>query len=125
LSNDRIWTGLHSRLDSDGFSVSEGKITKKSITPMRSFVTAPMRHGRLLLVGNAAHIVPAPGAEGLKVAVADATVVAEAISAHYDLGDDSQLAIHSERPRSCLVSPTLLAVDDHDAPRRPLSRRRR
>ena len=38
---------------------------------MRSFVSAPMRHGRLFLAGDAAHIVPPTGAKGLNLAVAD------------------------------------------------------
>ena len=44
---------------------------EKSITPMRSFVAAPMRHGRLFLAGDAAHIVPPTGAKGLNLAIAD------------------------------------------------------
>ena len=46
---------------------------------MRSFVSAPMRHGRLFLAGDAAHIVPPTGAKGLNLAVADVTLLASAL----------------------------------------------
>ena len=48
---------------------------------MRSFVSAPMRHGRLFLAGDAAHIVPPTGAKGLNLAVADVAVLCEALTA--------------------------------------------
>ena len=54
-------------------------MTEKSILPMRSFVSAPMRRGRLFLAGDAAHIVPPTGAKGLNLAVADVTLLAQAL----------------------------------------------
>ena len=78
---DRIWAELQKRFALPGWSVSEGRITDKSITPMRSFVAGPMRHGRLFLAGDAAHIVPPCGAKGLNLAVGDAIVMASALSA--------------------------------------------
>jgi p-hydroxybenzoate 3-monooxygenase len=80
-SDDRIWAELQKRFGLPGWSVSEGRITDKSITPMRSFVAGPMRHGRLFLAGDAAHIVPPCGAKGLNLAVGDAIVLASALSA--------------------------------------------
>ena len=80
-SDDRIWAELQKRFALPGWSVSEGRITDKSITPMRSFVAGPMRHGRLFLAGDAAHIVPPCGAKGLNLAVGDAIVLASALSA--------------------------------------------
>jgi p-hydroxybenzoate 3-monooxygenase len=77
----RIWAELQKRFALPGWSVSEGRITDKSITPMRSFVAGPMRHGRLFLAGDAAHIVPPCGAKGLNLAVGDAIVMASALSA--------------------------------------------
>ena len=53
----------------------------KAITPMRSFVSTPMRHGRLFLAGDAAHIVPPTGAKGLNLAVADVALLADALTA--------------------------------------------
>src|SRR5262249_4091668 len=63
--------------------LAEGKVTQKAITPMRSFVAAPMRHGRLFLAGDAAHIVPPTGAKGLNLAAADVRVLAGALVEYY------------------------------------------
>jgi p-hydroxybenzoate 3-monooxygenase len=52
---------------------------EKGITPMRSFVAAPMRYRRLFLAGDAAHIVPPTGAKGLNLAVADVAALATAL----------------------------------------------
>ena len=75
----RVWEELHARLASDGFALAEGPVLEKSITPMRSFVAAPMRHGALFLAGDAAHIVPPTGAKGLNLAIADVLALAEAL----------------------------------------------
>jgi p-hydroxybenzoate 3-monooxygenase len=96
-SDDRIWSELHARLASDDFALTEGPVSEKSITPMRSFVAAPMRHGALLLAGDAAHIVPPTGAKGLNLAVADVTVLAEAIADHVHAGRDTGLEEYSDR----------------------------
>jgi p-hydroxybenzoate 3-monooxygenase len=80
-SDDRIWSELQHRLAFENWQLETGPITDKSITPMRSFVSAPMRHGRLFLAGDAAHIVPPTGAKGLNLAVADVTVLCEALTA--------------------------------------------
>ena len=96
-SDDRIWSELHQRLATEGWELTEGPVTEKSITPMRSFVAAPMRHGRLLLAGDAAHIVPPTGAKGLNLAVADVTVLAEALAEHFRHASDTGLDEYSER----------------------------
>jgi len=75
----RIWEELQLRLARDGWTLHEGPITEKGITPMRSFVAAPMAHGRLALAGDAAHIVPPTGAKGLNLAAADVRVLADAL----------------------------------------------
>lgn len=82
-SDDRIWEQLHLRLASEGWSLTEGDILQKAITPMRSFVAEPMQFGRFFLAGDACHIVPPTGAKGLNLAVADVCVLARAISAYY------------------------------------------
>ncbi|HSZ40980.1 MAG TPA: 4-hydroxybenzoate 3-monooxygenase [Trebonia sp.] len=79
--DDRIWSELQRRFAVDGWSVAEGTVTDKSITPMRSFVAGPMRHGRLFLAGDAAHIVPPTGAKGLNLALSDVIVLANALRA--------------------------------------------
>jgi p-hydroxybenzoate 3-monooxygenase len=68
-SDERVWEELHLRLSADGWTLDEGPVLEKSITPMRSFVAAPMRYRSLFLAGDAAHIVPPTGAKGLNLAV--------------------------------------------------------
>ena len=75
----RIWDELHARLAADGWTLHEGPIIEKGITSMRSFVAEPMRYGRLLLAGDAAHIVPPTGAKGLNLAIADVALLAPAL----------------------------------------------
>jgi len=80
-SDDRIWESLATRLGhgQDGWELTSGQITDRSVLPMRSFVQTPMRHGRLFLAGDAAHIVPPTGAKGLNLAVADVALLAPAL----------------------------------------------
>ncbi|HEX7353926.1 MAG TPA: 4-hydroxybenzoate 3-monooxygenase [Mycobacteriales bacterium] len=83
-SDERIWAGLHTRFTTtDGFVLTEGRIFDKGITPMRSFVATPMQHGRLLLAGDAAHIVPPTGAKGMNLAMSDVRVLARALGGFY------------------------------------------
>ncbi|MGB6051778.1 MAG: 4-hydroxybenzoate 3-monooxygenase [Rhodococcus sp. (in: high G+C Gram-positive bacteria)] len=92
-SDDRIWDALAERLGhgQDGWSLERGPITDKSVLPMRSYVQTPMRHGRLFLAGDAAHIVPPTGAKGLNLAVADVALLAPALTALLR-NNDEQLA---------------------------------
>jgi p-hydroxybenzoate 3-monooxygenase len=62
---------------------------------MRSFVAEPMRHGRMFLAGDAAHIVPPTGAKGLNLAVADVKVLADAFEDWYARGDGARLDTYS------------------------------
>ena len=79
-SDDRIWAELQARVAGpDGFALMQGTITDKAILRFRSFVAEPMRHGRLLLAGDAAHTVPPTGAKGLNLALADVRVLAEVL----------------------------------------------
>ncbi|HEX3958458.1 MAG TPA: 4-hydroxybenzoate 3-monooxygenase [Trebonia sp.] len=94
--DDRIWSELQKRFALPGWSVSEGRITDKSITPMRSFVAGPMRHGRLFLAGDAAHIVPPCGAKGLNLAAGDAIVLASALSALLTEGSSALADAYSD-----------------------------
>jgi p-hydroxybenzoate 3-monooxygenase len=95
--DERIWTELHDRLATDdGFALTEGAVLDKSITPMRSFVAAPMQHGRLFLAGDAAHIVPPTGAKGMNLAVADVRLLAHALGGFYADGRDDLLAAYTE-----------------------------
>jgi p-hydroxybenzoate 3-monooxygenase len=82
-SDQRIWDALAARLGDgqDGWALHPGPIIDKSVLPMHSFVMAPMRHKRLFLAGDAAHIVPPTGAKGLNLAVADVALLAPALTA--------------------------------------------
>ncbi len=92
----RIWEELHTRFECEGWSLKEGPIVEKGVTPMRSFVAEPMQHGRLFLAGDAVHIVPATGAKGLNLAVADVRVLADGLARWFSDGDDALLERYSE-----------------------------
>lgn len=79
-SDERIWSEMRRRVNGNGFTLEEGPISAKMVLPFRSFVTAPMRYGRLLLAGDAAHTVPPTGAKGLNLALADVRVLHEAVT---------------------------------------------
>jgi p-hydroxybenzoate 3-monooxygenase len=95
-SDDRIWAELHHRLGDREGRLVEGKVLQKGITPMRSFVAEPMRHGRLFLAGDASHIVPPTGAKGLNLAAADVRVLARALTDFYKSGATDLLDRYSE-----------------------------
>jgi p-hydroxybenzoate 3-monooxygenase len=94
--DERIWEELHKRLAADGWKLTEGPISQKGVTGMRSFVTEPMQFGRLFLAGDAAHIVPPTGAKGLNLAVADVRILARALAEYYASGKTDLLARYSE-----------------------------
>jgi p-hydroxybenzoate 3-monooxygenase len=81
-SDDRIWDELTTRLNGVR-PLQQGKILQKGVTPMRSFVTEPMRHGRLFLAGDSAHIVPPTGAKGMNLAMADVVYLSRALDRFY------------------------------------------
>jgi p-hydroxybenzoate 3-monooxygenase len=94
--DERIWDELHRRLArDDGWTLREGPVLEKGIAALRSFVVEPMRYGRLFLAGDAAHIVPATGAKGLNLAVADVRVLAEALTDWYRTGGTELLDAYS------------------------------
>jgi p-hydroxybenzoate 3-monooxygenase len=97
--DERIWEELQTRMAlADGsFALDEGEIFEKGVAPMRSFVAEPMRFGRLFLAGDAAHIVPATGAKGLNLAVADVRVLARGLRAYFEHGDETGLDSYTER----------------------------
>jgi p-hydroxybenzoate 3-monooxygenase len=96
--DERVWEELQRRFavhDGD-WTLHEGPIVDKGVTPMRSFVVEPLRHGRLFLAGDAAHIVPPTGAKGLNLAVSDVKVLAEALTGALQRGDESGLDAYSD-----------------------------
>ncbi len=91
-SDDRIWSELQARVaGEDGFVLQEGPIIERSVLPFRSFVQTPLRHGRLMLAGDAGHTVPPTGAKGLNLALADVRVLAEVLERALLKGDDDAL----------------------------------
>jgi p-hydroxybenzoate 3-monooxygenase len=71
-------------------------VLEKGVTGMRSYVCEPLRHGRLFLAGDAAHIVPPTGAKGLNLAIHDVRVLAEALVQFYARGDETLLDAYSD-----------------------------
>ncbi|GAA1001840.1 4-hydroxybenzoate 3-monooxygenase [Acrocarpospora macrocephala] len=95
--DDRIWDELDARFAVDAdWKLMRGPITQKAVTPMRSFVTEPMRHGRLFLAGDAAHIVPPTGAKGLNLAIADVVTLAKALQHWFTTGSPDLLNTYSD-----------------------------
>ena len=95
--DDRVWDELAARfaIDAD-WTLNRGPITAKSVTTMRAYVHEPMRHGRLLLAGDAAHIVPPTGAKGLNLAVSDVRVLARGLVELHRTGSTQLLDRYSE-----------------------------
>ena len=92
----RIWDELHTRLYDRGGELREGRIFQKGVTPVRAYVAAPMRHGRLFLAGDAVHIVPPTGAKGLNLAAADVRVLARALVEFFRAGSTARLDRYSD-----------------------------
>ncbi|MGW1356891.1 4-hydroxybenzoate 3-monooxygenase [Streptomyces chartreusis] len=96
-SDDEIWAELERRFETaDDWRLERGPITQKSVTPMRSYVHEPMRHGRLFLAGDAAHIVPPTGAKGLNLAIGDVVTFARALTHERRTGSPELLDAYSE-----------------------------
>lgn len=97
-SDDRFWDELKARLPEDAAARLEtGPSIEKSIAPLRSFVAEPMRHGRMFLAGDAAHIVPPTGAKGLNLAASDVYYLSRALMAQYADADENGLLGYSKK----------------------------
>jgi p-hydroxybenzoate 3-monooxygenase len=96
--DERFWDELKLRLDDEARErIVTGPSIEKSIAPLRSFVAEPMRFGRLLLAGDASHIVPPTGAKGLNLAASDVLYLSQALAEHYREKSDAGLDHYSER----------------------------
>jgi p-hydroxybenzoate 3-monooxygenase len=94
--DDRIWEELQRRFTTlDGWRLHDGPVLEKGIAALRSFVVEPMQYGRLYLAGDAAHIVPATGAKGLNLAIADVRLLAIALAEWYRTGATERLERYS------------------------------
>ena len=100
-SDDRLWDELAVRLGPEAAAnMTRGAAIEKSIAPLRSYVFEPMRHGNLLLCGDAAHIVPPTGAKGLNLAASDVHYAAAALCGYFQRGDNDGVAGYSARALS-------------------------
>jgi p-hydroxybenzoate 3-monooxygenase len=96
--DEKFWDELRRRLPADvAAAMITGPSIEKSIAPLRSFVAEPMRHGRLFLAGDAAHIVPPTGARGLNSAASDVHYLYHALVDHYEKSDDRGLEDYSRK----------------------------
>ncbi len=97
-SDDDFWDELRRRLPPE---TAEGLITgpslEKSIAPLRSFVAEPIQFGRLLLAGDAAHVVPPTGAKGLNLAFSDIHYLHQAIERFFADDDKDALPLYSKK----------------------------
>ena len=97
-SDERVWDELAIRLGPEAAAnITRGPSIEKSIAPLRSYVFEPMRHGSLLLCGDAAHIVPPTGAKGLNLAASDVHYAAQALTAYFARGDGDAIAGYSAK----------------------------
>lgn len=99
--DERFWDELCLRLGpTAGANVTRGPSFEKSIAPLRSFVSEPMRWGRLFLAGDAAHIVPPTGAKGMNLAVSDVAFLSDSLLEFYKEGSTAGIDSYSERALS-------------------------
>jgi p-hydroxybenzoate 3-monooxygenase len=97
-TDDQFWDELKRRIPSDQAErLVTGPSIETSIAPLRSFVTEPMRWGRLFLCGDAAHIVPPTGAKGLNLAASDVHYLFEGLREFYATGSTRGIDAYSER----------------------------
>ena len=97
-SEDRLWDELAERFDPlSDYKVTRGPALEMSIAPLRSYVFETMRHGRLFLAGDSAHIVPPTGAKGLNLAASDVAYLARGLIAFFGSGDESGLTGYQAR----------------------------
>jgi p-hydroxybenzoate 3-monooxygenase len=96
--DERIWEELRTRTATanGAFTLNEGPVVERLVAPLRSWIVEPMQHGRLFLAGDAAHIVPATGAKGLNLAVADVVALSRGLVRFFGSGDESLLEAYSE-----------------------------
>jgi p-hydroxybenzoate 3-monooxygenase len=96
--DDRLWEELAVRLGPEAAArMTTGPALEKSIAPLRSYVFEPMRHGRLMLAGDSAHIVPPTGAKGLNLAASDVIYLSRSLIAYFKHHDSDAIAGYSDQ----------------------------
>ncbi|MFU8927955.1 4-hydroxybenzoate 3-monooxygenase [Acinetobacter puyangensis] len=97
-SDEAFWAELKNRLDEDSRNkLVTGASIEKSIAPLRSFITEPMRFGKLFLAGDAAHIVPPTGAKGLNLDASDIGFLAEAFIEYFNRHSEHGIDNYSQK----------------------------
>ncbi|MGH1579110.1 4-hydroxybenzoate 3-monooxygenase [Planktotalea sp.] len=97
-SDDAFWDELKRRIPKEAADkLVTGPSIEKSIAPLRSFVTEPMRWGNLFLCGDAAHIVPPTGAKGLNTAASDIHYLYNGLREFYESGSREGINAYSEK----------------------------
>jgi p-hydroxybenzoate 3-monooxygenase len=100
-SDQAFWDELKRRIPEEAADrLVTGPSIEKSIAPLRSFVTEPMRYGALFLCGDAAHIVPPTGAKGLNTAASDIHYLYNGLKQHYLDKDSNGLDTYSQKALS-------------------------
>ena len=96
--DERLWDELALRLGPEAAAgLTRGPALEKSIAPLKSYVFEPMRHGRLFLAGDSAHIVPPTGAKGLNLAASDVAYLSEALIGWFREGSSEGLDSYASR----------------------------
>ena len=96
-TDDAFWQELKLRLDPEArANLVTGPSIEKSIAPLRSFVTEPLRFGRMFLAGDAGHIVPPTGAKGLNLAATDVKYLFNGIREFYAENSEAGIDRYSE-----------------------------
>ena len=99
--DERFWDELKRRLDREtADTLVTGPSIEKSIAPLRSFVAEPMRFGRMILAGDAAHIVPPTGAKGLNLAASDVHYLSQALREYYNEKSSAGIDAYSAKALS-------------------------
>jgi p-hydroxybenzoate 3-monooxygenase len=94
---DRVRDELSARLGEAGHlhGVSFGDM---SVLDLRMRVVEPMQEGRLLLAGDAAHLITPAGAKGMNLAIQDAVELAGGLAERFGAAQDpARLAAYSRR----------------------------
>lgn len=100
-TDDAFWAELKRRIPADqARKLITGPSIEKSIAPLRSFVTEPMRWGRLFLCGDAAHIVPPTGAKGLNTAASDVHYLYNGLRDYYENDSSDGIDSYSQKALS-------------------------
>ncbi|GAA1980009.1 4-hydroxybenzoate 3-monooxygenase [Kitasatospora viridis] len=101
-TDERIWTELELRMRAGEYGpLHRGPILERTLIDLRSDVLEPLRHGSLLLAGDAASLISPSAAKGANLAVLEAELLARALIDALAHGDQAGLDAYSA---GCLSS---------------------